>query len=235
MGGDAGNIMAELSTTTMAGGGAYSPYVGAIVDTARLLASLHTAHYQYIPALALSAEDTLNLRLNVAPSFRDPKSVVVVALPPVGPAVMPPLRPVDPNDSFCAQAPELVLPAEGAPLALATQLAYDLVLRVQTKKGTVDLPLTADPAAGGLRLRKTAPHFDDAEVTGVVRGKWGFDNWIGPSYTLHSAQPDQWKLAASDQSALVVGRDDTVHMEGGSSQCVNKVELCFRIREASCR
>ena len=49
IGGDAGNLMAELSTTTMAGGGAYSPYVGAIVDTARLLASLHTAHYQYIP------------------------------------------------------------------------------------------------------------------------------------------------------------------------------------------
>ncbi|MGB6193168.1 MAG: hypothetical protein WBF42_11920, partial [Terracidiphilus sp.] len=225
IGGDAGNLMAELSTTTMAGGGAYSPYVGAIVDTARLLASLHTAHYQYIPALALSAEDTLNLRLNVAPSFRDPKSVVVVALPPVGPAVMPPLRPVNPNDSFCAQAPELVLPAEGAPLVLATQLAYDLVLRVQTKKGAVDLPLAADPAAGGLRLRKTAPHFDEPEVTGVVRGKWGFDNWIGPSYALHSAQPDQWKLAASDESALVVGRDDTVHIEGGSSQCVNKVDF----------
>ena len=37
----------------MGGGGAYSPYVGAIVDTARILASLHTAHFQYIPALAL--------------------------------------------------------------------------------------------------------------------------------------------------------------------------------------
>jgi hypothetical protein len=46
---------------------------------------LHTAHFQYIPALALPAKDTLNLRLNEPPSFRDPKSVVVVALPPVGP------------------------------------------------------------------------------------------------------------------------------------------------------
>ncbi len=225
MGGDAGNLMAELGTTTMAGGGAYSPYIGAIVDTARLLASLHTAHYQYIPALALSAEDTLNLRLNVAPSFRDPKSVVVVALPPVGPAVMPPLRPVNPSDSFCAQAPELVLPAEGAPLVLATQLANNLVLRVQTKKGPVEIPLAVDPAAGGLRLRGPVPHFDEAETTGVVHGKWGFDNWTGPSYTLHSAQPGQWKLAASDQSALVVGRDDTVHIEGGSSQCVDKVSF----------
>jgi hypothetical protein len=53
------------------------------VDTAKILASLHTAHFQYIPALALPTKDTLNLRLNVPPSFRDPKSVVVVALPPV--------------------------------------------------------------------------------------------------------------------------------------------------------
>jgi len=53
------------------------------VDTARILASLHTAHFQYIPALALPTKDTLNLRLSVPPSFRDPKSVVVVALPPL--------------------------------------------------------------------------------------------------------------------------------------------------------
>jgi hypothetical protein len=84
-GGSAGDLMNQLSYSNMAGAGAYSPYVGAIVDTARILASLHTAHYQYIPALALSTDDTLNLRLNVPPSFRDPKSVVVVALPPVGP------------------------------------------------------------------------------------------------------------------------------------------------------
>ena len=32
----------------------------------------------------LPTKDTLNLRLNLPPSFRDPKSVVVVALPPVG-------------------------------------------------------------------------------------------------------------------------------------------------------
>ena len=48
------DLVNQLSTTTMAGGGAYSPYVGAIVDTAKILSSLHTAHFQYIPALALS-------------------------------------------------------------------------------------------------------------------------------------------------------------------------------------
>jgi hypothetical protein len=82
--GSTGDLMNQISYSPMAGGGAYSPYVGAIVDTAKILSSLHTAHFQYIPALALPTKDTLNLRLNVPPSFRDPKSVVVVALPPVG-------------------------------------------------------------------------------------------------------------------------------------------------------
>lgn len=223
--GEAASLMTQLSTTTVAGAGAYSPYVGAIVDTARLLSSLHTAHFQYIPALALPSADTLNLRLNVAPSFRDPKSVVVVALPPVGPAIMPPLHPVNPSDSFCAQKPDVILPAEGAPLVLATQLAHDLTLHLETKDGPVDLPLKGDPAAGGLVLSKAAPLFAEEEVTGVVRGKWGFDNWVGPIFKLHSAHQDKWSVAAGDQSALVVGREDTVHLEGGSSQCVNTVEI----------
>ena len=78
------DLMNQISYSSMAGGGAYSPYIGAIVDTAKILSSLHTAHFQYIPALALSSDDTLNLRLNMPPSFRNPKSVVVVALPPLG-------------------------------------------------------------------------------------------------------------------------------------------------------
>jgi hypothetical protein len=223
--GDAANLMAQLGTTPVAGVSAYSPYVGAIVDTARLLSSLHTAHYQYIPALALSSDDTLNLRLSVAPSFRDPKSVVVIALPPVGPAMMPVLHPVNPNESFCGQKPGLVLSAEGAPLVLSTQLAHDLVLHVSTKSGAFDLPLKADPAAGGLAVSKPAPLFREDEVTGIVRGKWGFDNWEGPSYKLHSSQQGRWRVVASDQSALVVGREDTVHLEGGSSACVDKVAM----------
>jgi hypothetical protein len=221
--GDAANLMAQLGTASVAGVSAYSPYVGAIVDTARLLSSLHTAHYQYIPALALSSEDTLNLRLSVAPSFRDPKSVVVVALPPVGPAIMPTLHPLNPDDSYCGQKPDLVLPAEGSPLVLATQLAHDLVLHVATKSATVDLPVKADPAGGGLAVYKPVPLFDEDEVKAVVRGKWGFDNWEGPTYKLRSARQGKWSIAGGDQSALVVGREDTVHIEGGSGQCVDKI------------
>lgn len=226
--GSTADLMNQLGYSTLAGGGAYSPYIGAIVDTARILSSLHTAHFQYIPALALPAKDTLNLRLNVPPSFRDPKSVVVVALPPVGPAKPPPLHPVNTAESFCAEKPGLVLPAEGAPIVFSTQLAYALALHIETrvdgKSSSVDLPLKADPSEGGLVLAQPAPPLPAGDLTGVLRGKWGFDDWEGPRFHLHSARPGKWTLAAGDQSALVVGREDTLHIEGESALCVDKVE-----------
>ena len=218
------DLMNQISYSSMGGAGAYSPYIGAILDTAKILSSLHTARYQYIPALALPKEDTLNLRLSVPPSFRDPKSVVVVALPPVGRAVMPPLHPVNPAENFCAQKPGLVLPAEGAPLVLATQLAHDLNLHIETRAGAIDLPLKAAPEDGGLILVHPAPSLPESDLTGVVRGKWGFDDWEGPRYHLHSAQANSWSISPSDQSALVVGREDTLHIEGESTLCVDTVE-----------
>ncbi|HEY1254371.1 MAG TPA: hypothetical protein VGF01_06295 [Terracidiphilus sp.] len=218
------DLMNQLSNSSMGRGGAYSPYVGAIVDTARILGSLHTAHFQYIPALALPTKDTLNLRLNVPPSFRDPKSVVVVALPPVGAVKPPPLHPVNPTEHFCAQRPGLVLPAEGAPLVFATQLAHGLILRVETKAGPVELPLKTDPSLGGLIPLHSLPALPEGELTGLVRGKWGFDDWEGPRYHLRSAQPAKWTLPVPDQSALVVGREDTLHIEGDNAVCVERIE-----------
>ena len=217
------DLMNELSFTNVAGGGEYSPYVGAIVDTARILGSLHTAHFQYIPALALPTKDTLNLRLNLPPSFRDPKSVVVVALPPVGPAQMPPLHPVNLSDSFCVEESGVVLPAEGAPLVFATQLAHDLTLRIETKNGPVDLPVKADASLGGLALAHP-PSLNQDVSSGVLRGKWGFDDWEGPRFNLDAPQPGKWVLGDDDASALVVGREDTLHFEGESTLCVDRVE-----------
>jgi hypothetical protein len=222
--GSTGDLMNQISYSSMGGRGAYSPYVGAIVDTAKILGSLHTAHFQYIPALALPMQDTLNLRLNVPPSFRDPKSVVVVALPPVGPSKAPPLHPVNPAEGFCAQKPGLALPAEGAPMVFASQLAHSLALRIETKTGPVDLPVKADPSAGGLVLDHPAPALPEGELTAVLRGKWGFDDWEGPHFHLRAAAPGKWVLSADDLSALVVGREDTLHIESDSSLCVEKVE-----------
>ena len=223
--GASADLMNQLSFSRLGGGGAYSAYVGAIVDTARILGQLHTAHFQYIPALALPTKDALDLRLNVAPSFRDPKSVVVVALPPVGPSRMPPLHPVNPADNYCAQKPGLVLLAEGAPLVYATQLAHGLALRIETKDGRVDLPVKADPSQGGLVLAHPAPPLPAGELTGVLRGKWGFDDWEGPHFRLRAAQPGKWAVAPADQSALVVGREDTLHIVGENSLCVDRIAL----------
>ena len=226
--GSTGDLMNKLSYSALGGGGLYSPYIGAIVDSVRIFASLHTAHFQYIPALALPTKDTLNLRLNVPPSFRDPKSVVVVALPPVGPAKPPPLHPVNPGEAFCAVKPGLVLLAEGAPLVFATDLAFALTLHIESRGNassfSADLPVRADASSGGLVLTEPAPQLAQGELTGVLRGKWGFDNWDGPRFQLRAAQPGKWTLAASDQSALVVGREDTLHLEGESSLCVDRVE-----------
>jgi hypothetical protein len=218
------DLMNQISYSNMAGGGAYSAYVGAIVDTAKILSSMHTAHFQYIPALALPAKDTLNLRLSVPPSFKDPKSVVVVALPPVGATRPPPLHPVNLAESYCAQKPGLVLPAEGAPLVFATQLASRLVLHIETKGGPIDLPVKADASQGGLVLVHPAPALPEGELTGVLRGKWGFDDWEGPQFHLRAALPGKWSLTAADQTALVVGRDDKLHIEGENSLCVERIE-----------
>ena len=229
--GSTGNLMSQLSSSPMGGAGLYSAYVGAIVDTAKILASLRTAHFQYLPALALPAQDTLNLRLNVPPSFRDPKSVVVVALPPIGPAKVPPLHPVNPAENYCAQQPGLVLPAEGAPLVFSTELAHGLTLHItevrsdkKNSKDGVDLAIKADSSQGGLVPTQTVPALPPGELTGVVRGKWGFDDWEGPRYHLRAATTGKWTLAAADQSALVVGREDTLHIEGENSLCVDRIE-----------
>jgi len=226
--GATGDLMNQLSYSTLAGGGSFSPYVGAILDTARILSSLHTAHFQYIPAMALPTKDTLNLRLNVPPSFRDPKSVVVVALPPIGPAKPPPLHPTNSTEKHCALKPALVLSADGAPVVFSTQLAYDLKLHIETQSSengaAVDLAVKADPSAGGLTPVDPVPQLASGDLTAVLRGKWGFDDWEGPSFHLHVAQTGRWSVAPGEQSALVVGREDMLHLEDDTTICVDKVE-----------
>ncbi len=225
--GNTGDLMNQLSYSNLGGGGLYSPYIGAIIDTARILASLHTAHFQYIPALALPKTDTLNLRLNVPPSFRNPKSVVVVGLPPIGPSRPEPLHPGGASDSYCAFKPDLVLLAEGGPLVFATGLAHDLTLHMKPVNGKdrdVDIAIMAVPGLGGLVPVGKMPELPAGNLIGTVTGKWGFDDWVGPRYSLVSPEKGQWRLSPADESALVVGRDDTVHLEGGNTLCVDKID-----------
>ena len=220
------DLLAQLSATPTARGGYYSPYIGAVVDVVRILSTTHTAQYQYIPALALPRKDDLNLRLNNPPSFRNPKSVLVIALPPVHAAVPPPLRAVDATQVFCANNPDLVLPAEGAPLVFATELAHNFVLHVETKPGTaIDLPAHPDPARGGFVIETRAMDAKslDDDASGVLRGSWGFHPFEGPRFRLRTSHASQWVVASKDASALIVGREDTLHVESPEACCVSAV------------
>ena len=226
--GTSSDLLAQLSATPRAGGGYYSPYVGAIVDVARILATAHTAQYQYIPALALPKQDELSLRLNNPPSFRNPKSVIVIGLPPVHPAPVPPLRAVDPAQVFCAGKPSLLIPAEGAPLVFASDLAHNFVLHVETKSGPgIDLPAKPDPLLGGFLIETQALQSTAfaGELTGILRGSWGFHSFDGPHYRLRTSRPAQWIVDSKDASALIVGREDTLHLQSPDACCVSEVKV----------
>ncbi len=222
------DLFAQVSNSPLARGGYYSAYVGAVVDVARILGSAHTAQYQYIPALGLPKHDELNLRLNNPPSFRNPKSVLVIGLPPIRPPVNPPLRALDATTVFCVDKPELVLPVEGAPLVFATDLSHNMVFHVETKAGKgVDLPAKPDPVKGGFIIETAAMQKlqTDGEFSGVLKGDWGFGPFEGPRFRLRSSHSGQWIVASKDASALIVGREDTLHLESEDACCVSGVAL----------
>jgi hypothetical protein len=222
------DLVGQLSTTRLAGGGAYSPYVGAVVDVAKMLEGFHTPEYRYIPALALPHLDELNLKLNNPPSFRKPMSVLVVSLPAVEAAQLPPLRAVDSRQALCLEKPDLLLAAEGAPVVFSTDFAHNMVLHITDKSGHVlDLPAPADAARGGFAVAThgVAAGKLENEVKGTLRGDWGFDPFEGPSFRLQNAHPAKWVVASADESALVVGREDTIYFKSDAAACVETVTL----------
>ena len=226
--GPGADLAMNASDTPQARYGYYSPYVASVLDIARIMDSFHTAQYQYIPALALPQGDKLNLTLNTAPSFHNPKSVLVVALPAVEQPQLPPLHAVDPKEIYCARKTALVLPVEGAPLVFSTGYAHDMTLSLTGKDGkTLELPATADAAQGGFVVDTSglgsAVLGDSVQAT--LRGYWGFEAYHGPSFHLMNAHAADWKLAAGDESALIVGRQDTVHLRADSVSCIDGIML----------
>ncbi len=222
------DLLTQLSASPAAHGGFYSPYVGSVVDVVRILGTAHTAQYQYIPALSLRKKDELELRLNLPPSFHNPKSVIVIGLPLVHPAADPPLRSTEAAQVFCADKPSLVLPVDGAPLVFGTKMAHNFMLHVETKPGPgIDLPAVPDPARGGFVVdtKLMQPVDLQGEVTGVLRGVWGFHSFEGPRFKLRTSTPEQWIVASKDASALIVGREDTLHLQSPDACCVSSVSL----------
>lgn len=226
--GPSSDLAGAVSATSLAGSGFYSAYVGAVVDLARVLGSLHTASYVYIPALALPKKEQMNLKLNNPPSFRKPMSVIVVGLPSVEAAQLPPLRAVNADSVFCLQKSSLVLPVEGAPLIFSSDIGHELALYVPGKDGKeIKLPAKADPSSGGLLIdTHTVEGLNlDGQVTGTIRGAWGFEPYEGPNFRLRTSRSAAWTVAATDQSALIVGREDTLHLQSESAVCVDDIKI----------
>ena len=227
--GPAVDLVEAASVTKAGGGGSFSPYLGVIVDLAHVMESLHTAQYQYIPALAIPKDEQLQLRLNNPPSFHKPMSVLVVALPPVEQATPPVLRPPDGRQVFCAQKPSLAFPLESAPSVFATHFGHDYSMHIQNRAGkSVDVAVKPDAALGGFVPEKpiSLPGELGADVTAELRGMWGFQSFTGPSFSLRNfpAAAD-WKLPNDSANSLVVGREDTLHLHSDGAVCAEELSL----------
>jgi hypothetical protein len=228
--GTSSDLIGTLGGSRFMGGGLYSPYIGAFVDVARIMENFHNADYRYLPALALPKQDELNLRLNNVPTFRKPKSVLVVGLPAVEATQLPPMRAVDGKQQFCLQKPNLVLPVEGAPLVFATDLAHNMALRISDKSGqTIDLPAKADGSRGGFVIdthsMTASSRAEKPGLNGVLHGLWGFDQFDGPAFRLRMGYSAKWTIPIEDRSSLIVGREGTLHVDSEDAVCIEQVTL----------
>ncbi len=244
--GTSSDFINAASYTQPVGGGLYSAYVGAVVDLVRLVSLMRTAQYQYIPAISFPQGSTLNLKLNTPPSFNNPKSVIVIGLPAIQQAKLPPLRPHDPNQVACLLQPKMTLLLEGAPLVFSTSFVHDLVLHLNRTGTPTDIPLIPDAFEGGLVVAKedqrrplddvklqnstpiTKPDVKigastDLTVTGTVRGYWGFDAFEGPTLTLQQVSGKNWRIVGDTQ--LLAGQDNHLTLKGEGAACVQHIAL----------
>jgi len=226
--GPGADLAMEASYTPQLRYGYYSPYVASVLDIARILGSFSTAQYQYIPALAAQHGDRIALTLNTPPSFHNPKSVLVAALPAVERPQLPPLHAVDPKAIYCARKSSLVLPVEGAPLVFSMGYAHDMALTLERPGAKpIDLPARADAEQGGFVIDTSG--LDGAPLGDTLRaslnGYWGFEKFAGPSFELTNVRSQRWALDAAQDGTLVVGRDDTVRLRAASISCVDAIML----------
>ena len=226
--GPASDLVLAASDSPQMGYGYYSPYISSIIDIGRIFNSFRTAKYQYLPALASPHTDRMLLTLNAAPSFHDPKSVLVTALPAIESPRLPPLHAVDPEQIFCARRDTLVLPVEGAPLVFSTGFVHDVKLSLTSSAGgTIDLPAQADPRQGGFVVNTAA--LDKAtlgdQVQASLHGQWGFDPYQAPTFHLVNAHAQNWSIQGADAVGLTAGRESTIHLTAASVGCVDQIML----------
>ena len=245
--GPSSDFINAASYTQPVGAGLYSAYVGAVVDLVHLVGMLRTAQYQYIPGLSFPQGSSLSLRLNAPPSFHKPESVIVIGLPAIQKAKLPPLRPHDANQVACLLQPKMTIPLEGAPLVFSSSFAHGLVLHLNRTGAPTDIPLTPDAFEGGLvvaKEEKREPLIDpkpqddsalpakpdvkigattDLTITGTVRGYWGFDSFEGPTITLQQVKGKDWKIV--DNAQLLAGQENHLTLKGDGSACIEHIAL----------
>jgi hypothetical protein len=225
--GPGSDLAMEASYTPQLSYGYYSPYIASVLDIGRIFDSFRTAQYQYIPALGSQSGERISLTLNTAPSFHNPMSVLVAALPAVEKPQLPPLHAVDPKEIYCASRATLVLPVEGAPLVFSTGYAHDVTLRLAAGGKTIDLPAKADAMQGGYVVDTSGLRAADMgdNVRASLQGRWGFEPYAGPVFQLMNSRAVTWELAAGEAAALIAGRQDTVHFRADSVSCIDGIML----------
>ena len=245
--GPSSDFINAASYTQPVGAGLYSAYVGAVVDLVHLVGMLRTAQYQYIPGLSFPQGSSLSLRLNAPPSFHKPESVIVIGLPAIQKAKLPPLHPHDANQVACLLQPKMAIPLEGAPLVFSSSFAHGLVLHLNRTGAPTDIPLTPDAFEGGLVVAKEEKHeplvdlkpqgdsalpakpdvkigtATDLTITGTVRGYWGFDPFEGPTITLQQVKGKDWKIV--DSAQLLAGQENHLTLKGDGSACIEHITL----------
>ena len=153
---------------------------------------------------------------------------MVCALPAIETPRLPLMRARGYGDIYCARKSSLVLPVEGAPLVFGTQYAHDLQLHLTLDDGSqVELPARPDALQGGfvvdtapLAAAKVGPG-----VRGVLKGKWGFDDYEGPAFQMVMPVQQSWRAGGSESDTLIVGRDGVVRVRAESVSCLKDIEV----------
>ena len=113
-------------------------------------------------------------------------------------------------------------------LLFSSDIGHDLALYVPGKDGKdIKLPAKADASSGGILIDTHIVEGLnlDGQVTGTIRGRWGFEPYEGPNFHLRTSRPAPWTMVATDQSALIVGREDTLHLQSDSAVCVDDIKI----------
>ncbi|MFZ2996053.1 MAG: hypothetical protein WA070_07720 [Sphingobium sp.] len=218
------DLALQLSATREAGYGFYSPYISVVRDIAKIFGAFSNPEFDYLPTLNVHKGGSMGVLLNTAPSFKKPKSVMVVAMPAIE-ADSPPRLRSGSDGPVCVARPGAVLPVEGAPLLYSTAYARAMRLTFTSASGeAVELPVAAQADRGGYVVTGDLPASFRGTAKGHLHGEWGFKPFDGPDVMLQRPDDKGWAVAG-EAPALVVGRDNGLMLKGSAPACVESVTL----------